>query len=65
MPVLDGWEFRRRQADHPVHGRVPVMVLTADSQMNGRAAELPAEALLTKPFDVTDLLAVVQAHCHS
>jgi CheY-like chemotaxis protein len=63
MPNMDGWEFRRRQSRHPVHARVPVIVLTADTRMNGRAADLQADALLTKPIDLPQLLSVVCAHC--
>lgn len=60
MPVMDGWEFRRQQRRHAVHADVPVMVLTADTRMNGRAADLGAHALLTKPLDFAELIGVVR-----
>ena len=29
MPVMDGWEFRRRQLHDPSHAHVPVVAVTA------------------------------------
>ncbi len=46
-------ETKRRHAD------VAVVVLTADAQQRGRAAELGADAFLTKPFSPLELLATI------
>ena len=63
MPMMDGWEFRRRQQQHPTHGRVPVLVASADTRVNARPADLQAEALLCKPLDFTRLLGLVRRFC--
>jgi CheY-like chemotaxis protein len=46
-------ETKRRHAD------VAVVVLTADPRQRGRAAELGADAFLTKPFSPLELLATI------
>ncbi|PYQ78988.1 MAG: response regulator [Acidobacteria bacterium] len=44
MPVMDGWEFRRKQQADPAFADVPVIVLSALDQ--SRAADVQAEAFL-------------------
>jgi len=61
MPVMDGWEFRRRQQADPSISSVPVIVLSALDQT--RATGLDATAFLKKPLDFDRLLALVRAHC--
>ena len=61
MPVMDGWEFRRRQQADPILAPVPVIVLSALDQ--ARAANLDATAFLKKPLDFDHLLTLVRSHC--
>ena len=61
MPVMDGWEFRRRQQADRDLARVPVIVLSALDQ--ARAAIIDATAFLKKPLDFDLLLALVRQHC--
>ncbi len=61
MPVMDGWEFRRRQQADPELARVPVIVLSALDQARG--AIIDATAFLKKPLDFDLLLALVRQHC--
>jgi len=61
MPIMDGWEFRRRQQADPVLAPVPVIVLSALDQ--ARAANLNATAFLKKPLDFDRLLTLVRSHC--
>jgi CheY-like chemotaxis protein len=62
MPVMDGWEFRRRQQADPDLAPVPVIVLSALDQ--SRAATVDAAAFLKKPLDFDRLLELVREHCH-
>jgi two-component system, chemotaxis family, chemotaxis protein CheY len=58
MPVMDGWEFVRRLR---ARGAVPpLLVLSADRSLPGLALELGAAAFLAKPFDLSELLLLVQ-----
>jgi CheY-like chemotaxis protein len=62
MPVMDGWEFRRKQQADPSLAPVPVIVLSALDQ--ARAAALDANAFLKKPLDFDRLLSLVRSYCH-
>jgi CheY-like chemotaxis protein len=61
MPVMDGWEFRRKQQADPSLADVPVIVLSALDQ--SRAADVQAEAFLKKPLDFDRLLQLVRQYC--
>ena len=61
MPVMDGWEFRRRQQADPTVSGVPVIVLSALDQ--SRAADVRADAFLKKPLDFDRLLTLVRNYC--
>ncbi len=61
MPVMDGWEFRRRQMQDPALATVPVVVLSALDP--ARASELGGAAFLKKPLDFDRLLELVRRFC--
>jgi CheY-like chemotaxis protein len=61
MPIMDGWEFRRRQVQDPDIAGVPVVVLSALDP--ARAADLGGTAFLKKPLDFDRLLELVRRFC--
>ena len=61
MPVMDGWEFRRRQQADPNMSDVPVIVLSALDQ--SRTRDLHADAFLKNPLDFDRLLELVHEYC--
>jgi CheY-like chemotaxis protein len=63
MPVMDGWEFRRRQCQDPRLAEVPVVVLSALDQ--ARAADVGGAAFLKKPLDFDRLLELVRRYCQN
>jgi CheY-like chemotaxis protein len=60
MPVMDGWEFRRRQQADPLLAPVPVIILSALDQ--ARATAVDAAAFLKKPLDFDRLLDLVRTY---
>ena len=63
MPIMDGWEFRRRQQNDPALADVPVIVLTALDQAQARANDLNGVDFLKKPLDFDRLLDLVRRRC--
>lgn len=61
MPVMDGWTmaaaYRQRPRPH-----APIVVLTAAQDATRWAAEIAADDVLAKPFDLDNLFAVVDHH---
>ncbi len=61
MPVMDGWQFRREQVRSPELAEIPVIVVSAAGR--DRIAEIDANAYLTKPVDLEQLLERVSHYC--
>jgi CheY-like chemotaxis protein len=60
MPVMDGWAFRAAQRQLVGEAaRVPVIVLSGAREVRARAAELGAVEALSKPFDLSQVIAAV------
>ena len=62
MPVMDGWEFRRRQLEEPALAAVPVVCITAVPNPLEVGARLGLRCL-PKPLDSSQLLFEVQERC--
>lgn len=60
MPVMDGWEFARLYADTP-EPHAPIVAFVAALNAEQECADLPAAAILNKPFDLEDLLQAVRS----
>jgi DNA-binding response OmpR family regulator len=59
MPVMNGWEFAREyraRYGHPA----PVVVVTAAEDARARAAEIGADAWMEKPFELDDVVRMVE-----
>ena len=63
MPVMNGWAFRAEQLRDPKLASIPVVVVSADSRVANRAADLGAAGWVGKPIDFDRLLALVAIHC--
>ena len=62
MPVMDGWEFRRRQIRDAHLARIPVIVFSAAGRE--RMHQIDADDYLAKPVDLEELLERINRHCH-
>jgi CheY-like chemotaxis protein len=60
MPVMDGWEFLKRQNDDPAIADIPVVALTASP----RVPDGP-KIILRKTIRPDALVAVVNRYCES
>lgn len=60
MPVMDGWAFAEAYRQIPTR-HAPIVVITAAHDAADRAAQIGAHAVLSKPFDLDELVAVVDA----
>ena len=61
MPVMDGWEFRRRQVEDARLRNIPTIVVSAAGRE--RLAQISADAYLSKPVDMDELLERVSQFC--
>ena len=61
MPVMDGWEFRKLQVEDPDLRDIPTIVVSAAGR--DRLAKVSADAYLSKPVDMDELLARVSEFC--
>jgi CheY-like chemotaxis protein len=62
MPVMDGWEFRRRQLSHPKAADIPVIVVSAVNPLR-QGGTVPCAAHLSKPVDFDRLIRTLAAVC--
>jgi two-component system, chemotaxis family, chemotaxis protein CheY len=58
MPVLDGWGFKQALDERGVD--VPIVVMTAARNARRWAREVGAAGYLAKPFDIDDMVRIVE-----
>jgi two-component system, chemotaxis family, chemotaxis protein CheY len=59
MPVMDGWEFARRYEMLP-EPHAPIVAFVAALNAELECADLATAGILTKPFDLDELLSAVR-----
>jgi CheY-like chemotaxis protein len=61
LPDKTGWAFLRERQLDPVLSAIPVVVISAATRERlEQAGQLGADALLSKPFDLSDVTQVVR-----
>lgn len=60
MPVLDGIELVRRLRAQPLHAELPVVVISAARALSAQAMAAGATHFLAKPFDIDQLIALLE-----
>ena len=63
MPVKDGFQFRAEQEQDAVLAHVPVLVMTADFNIQAKADKINAKGYIKKPFDVDYVIEMVSRFC--
>ena len=61
MPVMDGWQFRQEQVRNASLADIPVIVVSAAGRE--RLERIHANAYLSKPVDLDELLGCVTQFC--
>lgn len=61
MPVMDGWSFRAQQRQRDLAPDTPLIILSASRRAVAAVAELDAQLVIPKPFDLEELLGAIAA----
>jgi two-component system, chemotaxis family, chemotaxis protein CheY len=59
LPVMDAWQFRSEQAQDAKIAGIPVVIFSANPKLQQHADSLGAAAVIRKPPDLDEFLAVV------
>ena len=63
MPVMSGWQFVAEQRKAPSLASIPVVVVSADGNLQQKAESLGASGWLRKPIEIDTLLGMVRRYC--
>jgi CheY-like chemotaxis protein len=63
MPVMDGWAFRAEQEQDPAVKDIPVILLSAHTDVRSAAVQMKAAGFLAKPIAIDVLLETVDRFC--
>ncbi len=63
MPVMDGWEFMRRQGGDPALADIPTLLVTGAAEVGETPETVRMVGCLQKPIDPDTLLQTVGRHC--
>lgn len=63
MPKKNGAQFREEQETHPRLCHIPVILMSADSQVELKTLQVGIRAHLRKPFDIEEVLRTVKSLC--
>jgi CheY-like chemotaxis protein len=63
MPIKDGFAFRAEQVEDPQLKDIPVIVMSADGNINEKKVRTSATAYLRKPVELSDVVDAVRHYC--
>jgi CheY-like chemotaxis protein len=64
MSGIDGRDVGKQLKQNPKTQHIPIIIMTADIQIENKAKDAMADAYIKKPFDIDDLLAIVKKNIH-
>ena len=56
MPIMDGFQFREKQKNHPRVKNIPVVVMSADGHIEQKRERIGVKVFLKKPLDLDVVL---------
>ena len=62
MPYMSGWEVLRTMQAHPTLASIPVVIMTAGSNVRQQAFDRGAAGYLSKPLDFDQLLDIAEQY---
>lgn len=62
MPALNGYAFREIQQNNPKISQIPIVLMTAGTDIEIKGQSLEAMAYLRKPFDIDTILNLLEEH---
>lgn len=62
LPVMDGMAATRQIKGDPATREIPIIAISAGTNLRIHASDLPADGIVAKPFDLDSLLASITLH---
>lgn len=62
MPKMDGFDFLQKCREHSNSSRIPVIVISGNSEHKEKSLRLGACEFLEKPFDLEELKSLIKKH---
>ena len=62
MPIMDGWQLVREFRKQERVEETPVIILSAAHNVEQAARDLGVQAVVSKPFNLDDLLDLIASH---
>jgi CheY-like chemotaxis protein len=63
MPIMNGWQFRAEQQQDPTLATIPVVVISADTNIGDKANQLGVSDFFRKPIEISGLLQTLARYC--
>lgn len=63
MPLMDGFQFMREQTKDDKIRSIPVVAMSADSQIKEKLRGTTAQGYFKKPVKISTLLETIEHHC--
>ena len=63
MPVMDGYDFCKIQESDPRLSSLPVVLISADGQIEKKRARIGSREVLKKPLSIDTILSTVERFC--
>jgi DNA-binding response OmpR family regulator len=59
LPTMDGGDVIRQLKADPYTCHIPIIAISASATLRAEASDLPVDAVISKPFDIDELVAEV------
>jgi two-component system chemotaxis response regulator CheY len=59
MPGMDGYQFRELQLADPTLSSIPVLLMTADGNLEIKKMKIGARMAIRKPLEISNLLKII------